>query len=142
MPPRPVTIAVRLLYVYAALPVINVVLRAAWHANDRYTVLAAIVLPVLSVLLAYYVGQGKKVARIIVWVYGVGTPIVLANSIAAAAGVGGGAVSHPGWYYPFLVTTGVLSTVLLTPAAILLARPAARPYFRVVTPDDDRSTVH
>ena len=133
--PRTVTIAVRLIYAFVVLLVISVPLRAILIGLSDSAL--SLVGGLLYGLLAYYVGRGKNVARILVWVCAAGTAGALVVLVAGKV-FSGGVAGHPGWYFWFVLTLSVLQPGGLTVASILLAQPAARPYFRhhppIVTP--------
>jgi hypothetical protein len=127
--PRPVTTAVRLLYALAVLPVISTALLASLRATNLATALLALPGVLFSGLLAYYVGQGKNAARIIVWVLAAWQPLtVLANTRALHHSYA--AESHPRWGFPYLLTIALIHIGVLATTAILLALPAARPHFQ------------
>ena len=62
------TVAVRLLYALAVLPVISAVLQLSLHRIDGFTASSSVVTLLVIGLLAYYVGRGRNVARIVLWV--------------------------------------------------------------------------
>ena len=135
--PRPVTTAVRLLYALAALTVISTALLASLRAIDLATTPLALVSVLFYGLLAYYVGQGKNVARIIVWVFAAAQLVTIANTRALHHTYA--AKSHPSWGFSYSLTIVLIQIGILATTAILLTRPAARPHFQrrlpVVTPD-------
>jgi hypothetical protein len=144
--PRPVTIAVRVLYASVVLSVISDLLQVAVLHTMRPSGLPLTVLGCLvTVLFAYYVGRGKRVARILVWVIAAGSAIAMADLIIRH--VGGPDDGH----FAYLITVQALDLAVWVTVAILLGRPAARPYFwhrpPVVTPGspnpaEDRPAVH
>jgi hypothetical protein len=127
--PRPVTVAVRLLYALAVLPVISAVLQLALHRVDGFTASSSVVTLLLIGLLAYYVGRGRNVARIVLWVAAAGEALSMA-SYAALMTATGHPASWPGWYLPFTLAQRGLTVAVLAAASVLVTLPAARPHFR------------
>ncbi len=126
--PRPVAIAVRLLYALVVLAAISLVLRAALHIVKPPTVASNVLGIVLNVLIAYYVGRGKNAARIIVWLVTAVAPITLADSVVFH--VAGRDAGRPGWLYPYSLTFELVQLAAFVVVSILLARPESRPYFQ------------
>jgi hypothetical protein len=131
--PRPVTIAVRLLYAVAVLPLISAVLQTALHTTEAFAVPLSVVSLLLTALLAYHVGRGKNVARILVWVFTVLETVNITSYALLTAS--GGPADRPGWYVPFVVAQGVLQAVVMIAVSVLLAVPVARPHFWHRPPD-------
>ena len=174
--PGVVTAAVWLLYVAAALQVIAAVITVSQLAamRDTYNRLFAGTVPgagdrvaALSgaltvglgllfaigyVVLAVFVGRGKRPARFVTWAVAlvsvcctgttlVSTTISVSNNVSGAAGGPTGAeiqkainAALPSWYQPALTTITAGSMVAMVTVVVLLALPMANPYFRKPQP--------
>ncbi|GAA1502548.1 hypothetical protein GCM10009827_014050 [Dactylosporangium maewongense] len=175
--PSTVNLAVYLLYAAAGIELINIIISLVYAgaladgakkavagtsqegagfgagANGAVTLIFGILIIVLLVLLAVFVGKGKQVARILTWVLG---------GLAACCSLGGFAFSLageslweqarkndpklptwdkynellysevPGWFQPVTTVLGVLLILAILAVIVLLALPASHPYFRKV----------
>lgn len=113
-----------------------------------------IIFGIILLVLAFLVGKGNRVSRILTWVFG---------GIALCCGVSGlgltaageslyeaGRTNNsdlppysklqdaltselPGWYTPLTVALGVIGILALLTAMVLLALPKSHPYFRKST---------
>ncbi|GAA0724681.1 hypothetical protein Drose_38000 [Dactylosporangium roseum] len=173
--PSTVSLAVNLLYAAAALELIYVILGAVYagklaegakravegtsQANagqgvsSVVSIVVGLVIAVLLGLLAFFVGQGKQVARILTWVVG---GLALCCTIGAFGFAMLGSTfweqarkndpslptwerynellysEVPGWYQPVTMVLSVLTVIAILVAIILLALPKSHPYFRTV----------
>jgi hypothetical protein len=177
--PSTVNLAVNLLYAAAGLEVINIIVGLLYAgkiadnaknavkgtsqenaglsaaATGTISLVVGVLIVVLLVLLALYVGKGKQVARILTWVLGGLAVCCLGSAFAltplSSAGWDAARKNDPdlptwdrynemlyegipGWYQPLTVVLGVLLVLLILGAIILLALPASHPYFRKVEP--------
>jgi len=124
-------------------------------ATGALSVVFGLLIIVLLVLLAIFVGRGKQVARILAWVLG---GIALCCSLA----IGGFSIfgatfweqsrktdpslpswdryneliyaEVPGWYRPVTTILGILLIIAILVPIVLLALPASHPYFRKTEP--------
>lgn len=175
--PSTVNLAVYLLYAAAALELINVIIGVAYAGaladgakkavagtslessgntqglTGTITLIFGVLIIVVLVLLAVFVGKGKQVARILTWVFG---------GLATCCTLGGLVFTLfaetfweqqrkqnpdlptwkvynerlysevPSWYQPATTVLGLLLIVAILAAIVLLALPASHPYFRKV----------
>jgi len=127
--PRPVIVAVRFVYALIAVLAISLLVRAILYTIGPADAALSVVSGVLYGLLAYYVGRGKNVARILVWfsaaVVAASFPILIIGNVVV-----GPVAGSPGWYFGYTLAVSAVRLGLLAAASILLWRPAARPYFQ------------
>jgi len=129
-PSRPpaVTYASRILYAYAALGVLNLpVVMAVFGLG--YLVLGGLGVG-LIVAVAYFLGEGRNWARILVWLFAFGVVVNIPSLVVLPTD--GFFARRPEWYEPVDLTFLILGGALLLTAAVLLLRPSTRPFFRKV----------
>ncbi len=128
--PSPVRYARTILYVVAALLPVDVLVLVLVHYLGAATLLPSGLCGVaFTVALGYFVGRGSRIARVLVWLITAGVliniPLTLGQSMTD-----GYYDRKPGWFEPVQITSLVVSAAVYLTVAVLLALPAARPYYR------------
>ncbi|MFF5231118.1 hypothetical protein [Dactylosporangium sp. NPDC000521] len=177
--PSTVNLAVYLLYAAAGIELINTILSLVYAGaladgmekanagipnqnagigagtSSAVSAIFGILIIVVLVLLAVFIGKGKQIARILTWVFG---------GIVACCSLGGFAFTLagetlweqarkqepnrptwdrynellysevPGWFQPVTTVLGILLILAILAVIVLLALPASHPYFRKVEP--------
>jgi hypothetical protein len=151
--PRAVTIATNVLYVVAGIPPIFALVQlalvddlkraaertyagtelAATAASDAENLVTtglfgSVVSAAILVALSFFCGRGRNWARILVWLFAVGRTLSVLISVRTLGD--GYAATKPAWFIAGTATTLAITTAGILAAAVLLAVPASRPFFR------------
>jgi hypothetical protein len=155
--PRPVAIAARLLYAYALLPVILALVqlafigdfkRAAEHAMPgsgadaaNLVIMSAAAATAGAAIIGWLTwscGKGKRWARLLIWIWAAGSILNVPLTMSVLSH--GYFDRRPGWFHPMYTGFVTCGLVFLAAAAVLLALPGSRPFFRAA-PTSEPPTV-